>query len=236
MIGCTSCAISARDVKDKPGNLREHLHDPPDMKITLRSVVGALAVTGALTACGSETAPNPSIPALDAPASTAETTTSSPPPTSPRGGFIKELGQPGGLGCSTDTGVCDVSFAITELAVQDSCTGPIGQTLTPENAQFLIVQMSVATTQDPLDDMSYYAGMFNEHEWRALDNAGITHAGLNTSPAFMCFLNSAPQSFSPASQYQFTFALDVPPNTSTLILAPFIADGDTWEWALRPTV
>ncbi|NLU64988.1 hypothetical protein HCA61_22385 [Rhodococcus sp. HNM0563] len=206
------------------------------MKTAFRFAALGLAAIGALTACGSEAAPNPSIPSLDTPTADATTTAPSTPPKSPRGGFLKELGQPGGIGCSPDTGVCDISFAITSLELADSCTGSIGQTVMPEKGKFLMVDMSVATAQEPLDDLSTYPGIFNEHEWRALDSAGITHAGLNSSPAFMCFLNSTPQSFSPASQYQFTFALEVPANTSTLIYAPFITDGETWEWPLRPTV
>jgi len=204
------------------------------MKTAFRLAALGLTAFGALTACGSDAAPNPSIPSLDTPPAGATPPTT--PPTSPRGGFTKELDQPGGIGCSPDTGTCDLSFAVTHLELADSCTGPIGQTLTPEKGKFLLVDMNVATAQEPLDDLSTYPGIFNAHEWRALDSAGITHSGLNTSPAFMCFLNSTPQSFSPASQYKFTFALDVPADTSTLIYTPFITDSDTWEWALRPTV
>lgn len=207
------------------------------MKTTLRATVATFAATGAvLTGCGSEATPSPSIPALATSSSTAETTTTAAKPTSPRGGLIKELGELGGYGCSPDTGVCDISFAITELEILDSCTGPIGQQQIPDNGQFLRVKINVATASDPIDNMSNYVSVFKEHEWRALDQAGITRSSLNTSTAYMCAMNTIPTQLSPASQYEFEFFLDVPTDTSRLIFAPFVADGDTWEWALRPTV
>lgn len=61
---CVAFRRAPQTRPDKSGNRSGPSDDPPDMKTAFRLAALGLAAFGALTACGSGAAPNPSIPSL----------------------------------------------------------------------------------------------------------------------------------------------------------------------------
>ena len=187
-----------------------------------------------LSACSespsaTSTATAPSVEAV--PASATPTPTASQPAKSPRGNFIKTVGQPAG---QTDpvTKKQVVSFTINSITVDPPCTAPYSQP--PEKGHFVILDASIETLPE-LAELSFPKFDLSPHTFKFVATNGTTYNGsLTSGPSYGCLADSEIlpiNGVGPAEKVTGKIVLDVPEATGTLVFQPHGPGFGGWEWA-----
>lgn len=188
-----------------------------------------------LSACGgspSATATSPSVesmaPSTPSPAATQEAKKS------PRGNFIKELGQPAGI--SDKDGKPMVNFTVNSITPDAACTGPYPQPA--ENGHFTVLDITVETTPE-LGTAEGSPGSFdiNGAMFKFVGASGTTFNGsLNSAGAYGCLpdeemINNSGSGIGPAEKVTGKLVLDLPETTGTLIFKSYLTSGrGGWEY------
>lgn len=189
------------------------------------TVLAAVALAGLFAACGS-TAPAPDSPmqTFDQPTNQAPTLTTGAP-TNARGAIEKEWLELAGAGCDEPSD-CDALFS---LGAPQPATGCLAQ-LPPENGTLLAFPTILQTGNN--FDPAAYGSFLRAFDFKTIDAAGYTTAGLSTDASINCIeSDTIPYNPTKKSKYSGFVVLDVPTNAVTLIFDPF-SDGG-WEWKLN---
>jgi hypothetical protein len=195
------------------------------------ALIAALGVS--LSACGgspSATATSPNVEPLAAQTSSAP----AEPAKSPRGNFIKEMGQPAGI--SDADGKALVNFTINSIAPLAACTGPYPSPV--ENGHFVVLDVSVetlpelGTTENGSQTFDINSTMF-----KFVGANGTTFNGnLGTMAAYSCLpdtetIGTNGAGIGPAEKVTGKLVLDLPEPTGTLVYKSYLTSGNGgWEF------
>jgi hypothetical protein len=204
------------------------------------SAVALIAGLGlSLSGCGNTESSGNATPSPAASVSVEALAPSTPSPTaapskSPRGNFMKEVGQTSGL--ADNNGNRTVSFTVNSISPDAPCTGPYAEPAV--NGHIVLLDVSVETFPELADPSGGYsefdmsAGMF-----KFVGTNGTTFNGdLNTQGAYMCLpdeenITQNGRGIGPAEKVTGKLALDLPEAHGTLIFQTYLTSSSTgWEW------
>jgi len=195
------------------------------------ALVAALGLT--LSACGGkEMGAAPTAPAVEsiAPTPAASAPATEGPKKSPRGNFIKAVGDAGWM--VNPAGKKTAIFTINSITIDPPCTGPYPQPA--EKGHFVILDASIETTPD-LAESSYQKFDLSPHGWQFVGANGTTYNGSLTSGAsYGCLADSEIlpiNGIGPAEKVTGKIVLDMPATTGTLVFKPMGGAAGGWEWA-----
>ncbi len=203
----------------------------------MRKVIAVAAALLVLTGCASDDEPaSSSESSAELPSKTTESPEPTPEPDSPskspRGNFIKNVGEVGGS-CPVGVDPCTkeqlwFSFTVDAIRPDLPCKAEYGPLPEPTNGHYIGVDVRAATTAEfPAD--AYL--QINSDHFEVITPDGLTVSALGGN-AYLCL----PQSewftldfLGPAQQYAGTVVLDSPVAHGTLVYKPS-GSNLGWEW------
>jgi hypothetical protein len=208
-------------------------------KKTMSAVALLAGLSLSLSGCGNTAPSGDATPSPAASVSVEALAPSTPSPTavpskSPRGNYIKEVGQTGGVADKDDNRL--VSFTVNSISPDAPCTGPYAEP--PVNGHIVLLDVSVETFPELADPNGGYSefnmspGMF-----KFVGTNGTTFNGnLDTPGAYMCLsdgesITQNGRGIGPAEKVTGKLALDLPEAHGTLIFQTYLTSSGTgWEW------
>ncbi|MDQ0376607.1 hypothetical protein [Amycolatopsis thermophila] len=198
------------------------------MRRTATALAIAAAAVAVLAGCskntGSDTAGQPSLPAVPATTQAGPTTeAASAAETNERGRVVKQLGETASIISSKDPGAGNATFAIDKIDADPKCfqygTKPKGHTLV------LHVRAATGSDQHAADVLGWTLTASN---FSIVTKDGVTKQadmGMCTDPSD----DQLPYQFGPNQKFTGKIELDVPELSGILALTSSFTSGG-WEW------
>jgi len=193
-------------------------------------VTVAVILVAALAGCATVTAGEPSAGRSDDPYRTPPSGPATASATTPRGAVAKDLGDPAGV-CADEACAHDaLIFTVDKIQVDPTCTEPYAEP--PENGHYIAVSMSIETTTDFTDDLSFMVD-FSPFSFDIVGPDGVTEPGDPGMGVYMCLRSSGflpLEGLAPASRYVGVVVLDSRHTKGTLVLRMPGDPTGGWEW------
>lgn len=163
---------------------------------------------------------------------TESTTSTSAPPTSPRGYTVKQIGETGYLLGSNNSPdpPYPLQFVITAIETGYQCQGPYP--MPNENGQFIAVRMAI-TTGPNLFDATYGTPLYlSSTDFKIIGLDGVQENNVATMATFSCLPDSEifPNAgLGPNVTVNVAFVLDTKTASGYLVFAPAVLGGGGWE-------